>query len=100
VLRVGTNQWWSNWGATYGYVCGQILYPQSVDDITAAILFQPAHVPNPPKVPVKVVGGGWSFTDASLPFGSQTEVDAVSIQKAGANAAENLTGIIQVLKGV
>jgi hypothetical protein len=99
VLKIGTNHWWSNWGASHGYVCGQVIYPQSVQEIAAAIFYQPIHQRHPPHVPVKAVGGGWSFTDASLPFQSQADVDAVSIQKMGANATENLTGIIQVLSG-
>src|SRR5262249_14161426 len=73
--------WWQNWPRTFGYVAPFRIVPRSVDDIATAVANAGAgHVMKP----VKAVGGGWSFTDAALPFLTQAEVDQASIRLRGA----------------
>ncbi len=86
---VGPDHWWSNWPATFGYVCGQIFYPRSIPEISAAI----RAVPPGGDHFIKAVGGGWSFTDAALPGG----VQGVSILQSGRGGTQNLSGILQSL---
>jgi len=90
----GPNHWWSNWPATFGYVCPTIYYPQSLSEISDVI----KGITNSNQS-LKAVGAGWSFTDASLPFRDQTEVNAVSILLRGKSATRNLSGILQGLNG-
>src|SRR5207302_7375261 len=59
--------WWENWGQTLGYVAPFRVVPHSVEDIAAAVVGS-GNVDRPDTTPVKAVGGGWSFTDAALPF--------------------------------
>ena len=66
--------WWQNWPQTFGYVSPLRAFPRSLPEISAAIGGTGTPVPRA----LKAVGGGWSFTDASLPFQTQTEVDQVS----------------------
>jgi hypothetical protein len=93
MIQTGVNHWWSNWPVTHGYVCNSIFYPQSVDEISEIIRAVT------PDFNIKAVGGGWSFSDASMPLNNQAKVDAASIHKIGQGAAENLGKIIQVLSG-
>ena len=90
----GRNHWWSNWPATFGYVCPTIYYPQSLSEISDVI----KGITNSGQS-VKAVGAGWSFTDASLPFIDQGEVNLVSILLRGKTATQNLSGILQGLNG-
>jgi len=84
---IGPDHWWSNWPATFGYVCSQIFYPRSIPEISAAIKAVPGdHF-------IKAVGGGWSFTDAALPGG----VRGFSILEDGRAGTQNLSGILQSL---
>ena len=46
------------------------------------------------------MGGGWSFSDSSLPQTTQQAVDATSILKRGANGTEDLSHVLQGLKDV
>jgi FAD binding domain len=83
--------WWQNWGWSYGYVAKRREYPRCVDDIVMAVRSAGR------SIPLKAVGGGWSFTDASLPFLTQDAVDHVSIQKRGASRRELL---VETLEGL
>jgi hypothetical protein len=93
VPRTGINHWWTNWPATHGYVCENIFYPQSVGEISDAIKTIKLDAS------IKAVGGGWSFSDAALPFATHAQFDAASIQIIGTGATENLSQVIQVLSG-
>jgi FAD binding domain len=87
---VVTGHWWQNWPSYYGYVTDQRFYPRSLKDIAQAITAVGR------QRPLKAVGAGWSFSDAALPFRTQTEVDRVSTHKRGASGTEDLS---QVLRG-
>ena len=56
------NHWWQNWGKQYGYICQEMFFPLSVDEIAAAI-----RIAERDSVPVRAIGGGWSFSDVALP---------------------------------
>jgi hypothetical protein len=58
----GFNHWWQNWPKTHGYIAMKMLFPTSVDEIAAGV--QEAEAAS---VPIRAVGGGWSFSDAPLP---------------------------------
>jgi hypothetical protein len=70
MVRTLENYWWSNWGKTFAYSPRRTYVVTSLEDIVAAVKQSDR---------VKAVGGGWSFTAASLPFGSPAETDAVSL---------------------
>jgi hypothetical protein len=82
----GEDHWWTNWSATHGFVSSRIFYPQSVREISDAV----ATFDGKADSPVRAVGGGWSFSDAALPFSTQAQVDAASVEVLGATATENL----------
>jgi hypothetical protein len=88
--------WWENWGQTFGYVAPFRVVPRSLDDIVAAIVGK-LKADGPDLTPVKAVGGGWSFTDAALPFKTQSEVDMASIQVRGSWQRQ---AVWNILKGV
>ena len=87
--------YWRNWPQTFGYVTPHRFYPRTVREISQAI-----QVATRLNLPIKAVGGGWSFSDASLPMQTQPEVDTVSILKRGADGAEDLSHVLQGLNGV
>jgi hypothetical protein len=70
-------EWWQDWSWKYGYVAEQKKIPDSLEDLVAFISALGRHDRT------KAVGGGWSFTDASLPFDTQEAVDNVSMEKRG-----------------
>jgi hypothetical protein len=84
--------YWKNWPDVFGYVTPNRAYPRSLADIVSAV--QEAAQSN---LPVKAVGGGWSFSDASLPMQTQAEVDAVSILKRGVNGTQNFNNVLEGL---
>ena len=90
-----TGYYWRNWPQTFGYVTPYRFYPLTVGEISSDIR-NVARL-NPP---IKAVGGGWSFSDASLPIKSQPEVDAVSILHRGADGGEDFSHVLQGLNGV
>ena len=59
---IGLNHWWQNWPKTHAYVAKQMFFPTTVLAICDSV--QRAEKDG---VPVRAVGGGWSFSDASLP---------------------------------
>jgi hypothetical protein len=61
-VDVGYNHWWQNWPKTHGYVAAKMFFPTSVQEVADAITTSEAD-----KMPLRAVGGGWSFSDASLP---------------------------------
>ena len=56
------NHWWQNWSKTHAYVAGTMCFPTNVDELAAAVRLAEAL-----SLPVRAVGGGWCFSDASLP---------------------------------
>jgi hypothetical protein len=99
---VGAFQWcstagqegyyWQNWPFVFGYVTPNRRYPRSLADIVVAVQEAAQQ-----EIPTKAVGGGWSFSDASLPMQTQAQVDAVSIAKRGANGTQDFNNVLQGL---
>ena len=85
--------YWRNWPQTFGYVTDGRIYPRTLGDISAAINATQER-------PIKAVGGGWSFSDAALPFRTQPEIDRISILESGADGAEDFSHVLQGLNGV
>jgi hypothetical protein len=74
--RVG--YWWENWSQTFGYVAPFRHVPRTLEDLVKAVQGS-GNVDRPDTTPVKAVGGGWSFSDASLPLTTGAEVDRASL---------------------
>jgi|GEM_PF-1959045 len=89
--------WWQNWGQTFGYVAPFRVVPRSVDEIGTAVLGTGGRIPD--KTPVKAVGGGWSFTDAALPFQTVAEVAQASLIAKGIWQRQDLRDALQGLNG-
>ena len=86
--------WWENWSQTFGYVVAPAtIVPHSLAELVAAV----AGSGREDTTPVKAVGGGWSFTDASLPMQDSTSVDKVSIMLKGRPGQQDLHDITQFL---
>lgn len=62
MIIVSSNHWWQNWPKTHAYVAQKMFFPTSAGEIAIAI--QTAETD---QRPLRAVGGGWSFSDASLP---------------------------------
>ncbi len=90
--------WWQNWPQTFGYVSPPRSFPQSLPEISQAIVGAPGAVAPGPAV--KAVGSGWSFTDAALPFGTQAAVDQASTLLRGTSGVQDLSHILQGLNDV
>lgn len=56
------NHWWQNWAKTHAYIAGTMCFPTNVDELAAAVRLAEAS-----SLPVRAIGGGWSFSDTSLP---------------------------------
>jgi FAD/FMN-containing dehydrogenase len=56
----GSNHWWQNWSKTHAYVAERMFFPRSPDGIADAVRTAEAD-----RRPLRAVGGGWSFSDAS-----------------------------------
>ena len=61
-VDVGYNHWWQNWPKTHGYVAKRMLFPTTVEEIATGVKMAEAD-----GMPLRAVGGGWSFSDAALP---------------------------------
>lgn len=57
-----SKRWWQNWSKTHAYVAEKVFFPISPAEIAQAI-----QTAEGDRRPLRAVGGGWSFTDASLP---------------------------------
>ncbi len=86
--------WWENWPQTFGYVAPFRVVPRSLAELAAAVVGS-GNVDRPDLTPVKAIGGGWSFTDAALPFRAQAEVDGASILKSGAWRQEDMRHVLE-----
>ncbi len=88
--------WWENWSQTFGYVAPNRLIPRSYDDLVAAVTSLSA--PSRTAIaPVKAVGGGWSFTDASLPIETASDVDKISLLLKGRPGQQDMHGVLDGL---
>jgi hypothetical protein len=76
------NHWWQNWSKTHGYVAQKMFFPKSPGEIADAI--QSAEASH---YPLRAVGGGWSFSDASLP-------GAVTTNRPSIYAVEALAEVV------
>jgi len=90
---LGAGYWWENWSQTFGYIAPFRVVPRSLDDIATAVVGA-----SNLNQPVKAVGGGWSFTDAALPFKTQADVDRSSLQLRGAWQRQDLRDVLSGLK--
>lgn len=82
-----TDRWWQNWPKTHAYVASTAFYPTSVNEIVEAIQTVEAA-----RTPVRAVGGGWSFTDASLP-------GAVATNRPDFNGADAMAALLPLAAG-
>jgi hypothetical protein len=74
-----SGSWWENWSQTFGYIVSPAtVVPHSLAELVTAVIGS-GNVDRPDTTPVKAVGGGWSFTDASLPLQDPASVDKISI---------------------
>lgn len=78
------NHWWQNWPKTHAYVAQKMFFPTSADEIASAV--QAAEADGRP---VRAVGGGWSFSDASLP-------GMVTTNRPNAWALDAMAGLVPV----
>lgn len=90
--------WWQNWSQSLGYVVDttERVIPRSLDEISAAIMGS-GTMDREDHTPVKAIGGGWSFSDASVPFQTQAEVDAVSTTLRGRVGRQDLHGLLEAI---
>ena len=88
--------WWENWPQSFGYVAPFRVVPRSLEDIVKAVIGAGTSERRE-YTPVRAVGGGWSFTDAVLPFRSGAEVDMCSLVKKGAWQRQDLRNVLQGL---
>jgi hypothetical protein len=89
--------WWQNWGQTFGYLAPFRIVPRSLGDLVAAVVGTgpPSTVGRVDTTPVKAVGGGWSFTDAALPFTAATEVDQASLLGRGRWQRQDVRNLLE-----
>ena len=100
VVCVASSQdgsWWENWGQTFGYVVSPSrVVPRTLQELVDAVKGS-GNVDRPDTTPVKAVGGGWSFTDAALPFQTPEEVERVSIMDRGRFGQQDLHDVLNGL---
>lgn len=94
-LKSGT--WWENWSQTFGYVVSPAtIVPRTLPELVAAVAGA-GDPKRPDFTPVKAVGGGWSFTDASLPMQDAASVDKVSIMLKGRPGQQGMQSLLKYL---
>jgi hypothetical protein len=86
--------WWENWGKTFGYVAPFRSLPRTLGDLVKAVQGT-GNVDRPDLTPVKAVGGGWSFSDAALPFTTPAEVDAASVLRRGEWQHQDVRNVLE-----
>jgi hypothetical protein len=77
-----SNHFWQNWSKTHAYVAARMFFPRYPDDIADAIKQAEAE-----QRPIRAVGGGWSFSDASMP-------GAVTTNRPDVNGLEALAEVL------
>jgi len=81
------NHWWQNWPKTHAYIAGTMCFPTNVDELAAAVRLAEAS-----SLPVRAIGGGWSFSDSSLP-------GTVTTTRPDVATADQLAKWLPVAKG-
>jgi hypothetical protein len=76
-VDIGYNHWWQNWPKTHAYVAKKMFFPSSVDDIATGVKTAESD-----GIPLRAIGGGWSFSDASLPGNVSTGRPNVKVSDA------------------
>jgi HYDIN/CFA65/VesB family protein len=79
---IGQNHWWQNWPKTHAYIAEEMFFPRTSDDIAWAIQRAEALAK-----PIRAVGGGWSFSDASLP-------GSVTTNRPGVQGVEAIAKVV------
>lgn len=82
MIIVSSNHWWQNWPKTHAYVAQKMFFPTSAGEIAIAIQTAEAD-----QRPLRAVGGGWSFSDASLP-------GTINTNRPNVYAVEALSAVI------
>jgi len=88
-----TGEWWQNWSWKYGYVVQEKVLPDTLEALVAFVASLGV------EQKTKAVGGGWSFTDASLPFDTEEAVDNVSIEKRGIGGKQPVRRLLEGAPG-
>lgn len=89
--------WWENWSQTFGYiVTPATIVPHTLAELVAAVAGSGSR-DRPDSTPVKAVGGGWSFSDASLPLQDSTSVNKVSIMLKGRPGQQDMQNLLKYL---
>lgn len=83
----GNDHWWQNWPKTHAYVAGEMFFPTNVDELAAAVT-----AAEMAQTAMRAVGGGWSFTDASLP-------DSVTTNRPDYNGADAIARLLPLAEG-
>ncbi|MEO6126139.1 MAG: choice-of-anchor D domain-containing protein [Ilumatobacteraceae bacterium] len=77
-----SNRWWQNWPKNHAYVAQRMFHPRSAGEISESIREAERR-----GLPVRAVGGGWSFSDASLP-------GSVTTNRPGVHGVEALSAAV------
>jgi hypothetical protein len=83
--------WWHNWPWTFGYVTERG-YPRSLPELVEQVAELGEGIEA-----IKAVGGGWSFTEASLPCQSREDTERISMLLLGASGRVNVRGVLEGL---
>ncbi|NHZ83261.1 hypothetical protein F2P44_28900 [Massilia sp. CCM 8695] len=84
-----SGEWWQNWGWKYGYVAHEKFIPDTLEALVAYVASLS------PNQKTKAVGGGWSFTDAALPFDTAAAIDNVSMEKRGIGGKQPVRRLLE-----
>ena len=89
--------WWENWSQTFGYIVAPAtIVPHTLAELVTAVT-EAGGRNTPDFTPVKAVGGGWSFTDASLPLQDAAGVNKVSIMLKGRPGQQGMQNLLKYL---
>ena len=61
-LVTSPNHFWQNWPKTHAFLTSLMCFPTSLAEVGAAV-----RLAERSRLPVRAIGGGWSFSDAALP---------------------------------
>jgi hypothetical protein len=86
-VDTGYNHWWQNWPKTHAYIAARMLFPRSVAEIAADVRAAEAA-----QIPLRAVGGSWSFSEASLPGN-------VNTVRADVSMSDKIDGVLPLAEG-
>lgn len=86
-----TATWWNNWFWSYGFVSDQIYKPKTYHELVK-LMKELSYIKN---IRVKGAGGGWSFSDVTLPHNDIEEINNVSIFERGKNNTNDLRYVLR-----